>query len=101
MRLITCHIGCISPRRQARKRLTLQTSKTHFVMHIGLKTIGQQNRDLTWWRFGFRVRERKRCETMYGKAIFHNVFPKCVAQCSVGADPPPRPEEKMKNCPRV
>ena len=31
MRLITCHIGCISPRRQARKRRTLQTSKTYFV----------------------------------------------------------------------
>ena len=24
------------------------------VKNIGLKTIGQQNRDLTWWRFGFR-----------------------------------------------
>ena len=34
MRLITCHIGCISPRRQARKRRTLQTSKTHFVMLV-------------------------------------------------------------------
>ena len=29
------------------------------VKNIGLKTIGQQNRDLTWWRFGFRVRENK------------------------------------------
>ena len=39
-----------------------------------------------------REREKKeRCETMYGKAIFHNVFPKCVSQCSVGADPPLRP----------
>jgi len=28
---------------------------------------------------------------MYGNAIFHNVFSKCVAQCSVGADPPLRP----------
>ena len=28
------------------------------VKNIGLKTIGQQNRDLTWWRFGFRVREK-------------------------------------------
>ena len=34
MLLTTCHIGCISPRRQARKRRTLQTSKTYFVIVV-------------------------------------------------------------------
>ena len=62
------------------------------VKNIGLKTIGQQNRDLTLWRFGFRVREKgARPCTAWGKAIFHNGFPKCGSQCSVGADPPLRP----------
>ena len=37
MRLITCHIGCISPRRQARKRRTLQTSKTYFAMFVPVR----------------------------------------------------------------
>ena len=30
MRIITCHIGSISPRRQARERRSLQTPKTIF-----------------------------------------------------------------------
>ena len=34
MLLTTCHIGCISPRRQARKRRTLQTAKTYFVIVV-------------------------------------------------------------------
>ena len=37
MLLTTCHIGCISPRRQARKRRTLQTSKTYFVMFVPVR----------------------------------------------------------------
>ena len=33
------------------------------------------NRDLTLWRFGFRVRENKKwCETMYGKGLFAFCF---------------------------
>ena len=93
VRLEPCQIGSTRPRRQARGRRSLHPFKSiRFDMFHSLTNM---------WRFGFGVREnagkggkKKRCETMYGKAIFHNVFPKCVSQCSVGADPPLRPEEE-------
>ena len=40
MQIVTCHIGCISPRRQAPKRRTLQTPTTCFVMLV-LSSVSQ------------------------------------------------------------
>ena len=81
------------------------------VKNIGLKTIGQQNRDLTWWRFGFRVRENKSVRLVASSATGLKKKEKkksgarpCTAkgcshfvhrhnkQSSPGADPRPRPK---------
>ena len=99
MRIMTCRIGCISPRRQARGRRSLQTPQwSAYIFTNGTPpttwpfsaTTDWEKRDLTLWRFEVREKGARPC-TAWGKAIFHNVFPKCFSHCSVGADPPLRP----------
>ena len=99
MRTVTCRIGCISPRRQARGRRSLQTPQwSAYIFTNGTPpttwpfsaTTDWEKRDLTLWRFEVREKGARPC-TAWGKAIFHNVFPKCFSHCSVGADPPLRP----------
>ena len=63
----------------------------HYNQHTN-ENYDQQNRDLTLWRFGFRVRYKVRDHVGHGgTAIFHNVFPKCDSQCSLGVHPRLRP----------
>ena len=124
MRIITCRIGCISPRRQARGRRSLQTPQwSVYIFTNGTPpttwpfsaTTDWEKRDLTLWRFEVREKGARReigfgvkgkgarpCKA-WGMAKIHNVFsPVYFAEQSKS---PPSPAA-MKfaypsaNCPR-
>ena len=56
-----------------------------------------ENRDLTLWRFGFRVREKNGARPCTAKGCSHFYF-RQSKQSSVGADPGLRPKNIMSTC---